>query len=266
MSGFVWTDRHGRRHTLDGPAAIETELAEVRRELGDYAADLEDEARWEAALAASEPLVARHNVLVADLDHWNAHVATINGGIAAEMVLAIDRLVADAGFVRLLHGYWVDQARAAMDRPPGVPASTSTLALVRAVALRQGRPEPAATSVGEIHAWVTERPESNRTPLGSAHPALPWVDRHGHAHQVRSLVEIEREQLALIGDLAALRPALAAATSDAAALAVALEKVRVAMKRLSVLQGDAQRWAEHVDGIRRQGARDRATEIRKMKG
>ena len=262
MTVFVWVDRSGARHDLDSCAPIEVELAEIDAVLKAFVADLisEDETTWRAAMNASEPHVLRRNVLVVELQRWNDHADAQALEACAVMREEIGRLIGEAAFVERLHGCyreWQDRVRSGSPEGPATNLQRGVIAQAAAIL---GLVTPAIATFRNAHGWLMGQPATNRTALPASEPAFVWSDRHGHAHQLRSLIPIEAEHCAIVRELAEMADDLRPDAPPATRL-LTLERASTRGNRIQILKHQQQGWVEHVTTIERKAARRRAGEI-----
>lgn len=241
---FRWTDRHGVTQDLNSHDEIEGERRQIRQELLDLRPRLEhaDEAIFIAAHGEATALRARMVALQEDLHRFVRHEA-------ARADTMIDQIDLDASFIRDLHcSYDQHVERADDDAALAAPPSADQASVIRRQAIREGRQAPVPATFGEAHAMLLAHPATCRTPLSESVPGFEWTDRRMHYHQVRDLRQIEAEYLAVAGELARLRPQLAPEIPIRDVL-TALERGRVGIDRIAILERTMNRWTAFVIGV-----------------
>ncbi len=263
MATFEWRDRAGRLVPLTGYEPIEAALMDVRRDLRRYDAELgsTDIAIVRKAMTDTDPLVTEHNRLVADLDRWKVHARAMNAVARETAQREIEAIVAESQPVRVLHECWSEWRRltAAEERSPpaGSPNEMATTALQRQVFAAFGfdQTQMATMSARQAMNLITATPTTCRI----ARPAseLPYSihDRDAGVMEVRSLIEIESEYLAVVDRLTALLPTIAEGT--AATLAEAFVELNATGDRLRDLQCSLEGWAVHCDAMDFKAAKER---------
>lgn len=244
MTAFRWIDRHGVAHELTSPEEIEREWQQVKQELLDMRARLESAnyAIFMVAYGEATSLRARMVALQANLHDFVRYEA-------ARALAMIDQIDTEASFLRDLHRSYEqrDERRednAALTSPP----TADQTAVLRRQASRDGRNASIPATFADAHAALLAHPETCRASLPDTAPGFEWTDRHMHYHQVRDLRQIEREYIAVAGELVRMRPQMA---PDAPIRDVlkALEHGRLAVERVSILERTLSRWSAHVIGV-----------------
>jgi hypothetical protein len=255
---FIWTDRNGQRHELDGPRLIEAEADAVMAEMDQYVGILgnPDPMLSNPARAAIRRLQPRIEQLRADITRWNDRALAVlreEAAALAEQIDGVPASIAEAQLVVDLH----DEHDRVIEQMSGSatsrsymlagPASTLQLRAMQAAGWRGAAETPARA---EAKAWLDEQPRFAR---GSAVDGgwFAWADRHGHAHRLSDPLDIEREVVSIARELSELRTTLRQ-SSDVIALHTALNAGVASWERLQILQGDLERFEREAE------ARDQA--------
>jgi hypothetical protein len=244
MTTFRWVDRHGVVHNLTDHESIERERQQVRQELLDLRAALDsaDDAIFIVAHNEATVLRARMVALQADLQGFVRHEAV-------RATAVIDRIELEASFIRSLHRSYEQFAdHSGNDTTTATSPTAEQISVLKRQAIRDDREVSIPATFGDAHSLILAHPATCRTPLPDTAPAFEWTDRNMHYHQVRDLGQIEREYVALAGELTALLPQLAADVPIQGVLA-ALERGRLAVDRVIILEGAMKRWTSHVIGV-----------------
>ena len=247
---FVWTDRDGRRHELADPQPMLVEGEAIAREIDRLVGLLDNDDRSTRDLARNQivPHQRRLDQLQADLERWNEHATAVTREAALDLVEKIRSL--PALLERVLHEMLLKDtagdptARAAQLNKP------MTARQARAIELGNARTPPASTATRrEARAWLDGYPQFRRQSHADA-GWFAWTDRDGHAHRLVDPLKIETEMAEISGDLAALRPRLVA-EPDPAKLYALVNEAGASWERMSILEGDLQRFEGEAE------ARDR---------
>lgn len=248
MTTFVWIDRRGQRHELNGPAPIEAEAGAAAAEMDGYVAVLDnpDRVLRDTARAAIIRLQPRLKRLHDDLVRWNDHAVASIRVEAAVLIEQIDKLpamIADIQLVVDLHGEQVQFLAVTADAPDiatRLLAKPMTPIQRRTIEACRSRDAPVAPTRGEAKAWLDQQRRFARG--GQVDGGwFAWIDRNGHTHRLSDPLMIEREIAAIGKGLAGLRPALTA-NADSAALFAAVDAGFASWARLSILQEDLERY------------------------
>ena len=260
---FVWIDGKGQHLELADPQAIIAEAEAVAREIDGFVGllDSDDRSMRDLARKQIEPLDARLNRLIADLERWNVHATATTSAAAldlAEKVRGLPDLLARVILVVDLHDEHQSLLKDTVGDPTGraeLLAEPMTQVQARAVAVCDSRtPPPAAATRGEARAWLEGYPQFRRQ-RHSDGGWFAWIDISGHAHRLVDPLPIEIEMAEISGDLGALRPRLLA-KEDPAKLLVVVNRASILWERLENLQHDLKRFESEAE------ARDR-TECRR---
>lgn len=258
MTPFIWTDRDGHRHQLDGPRLIEAEAEAVMTEMDQYVTILDnpDPMLSNPARAAIRRLQPRLEQLRADIARWNDHALAILRSEAAALAEQINGLPASIAEVQLVvelhneHDRMIAQTSGSATSRSYVLAGAASTLQLRAMQAAGWRGAPEPPTRADAKAWLDEQPRFAR---GSAVDGgwFAWEDRHGHTHRVSDPLDIEREVVSIARELAELRTTLRGST-DGIALHAALDSGVASWKRLQILQGDLERFEREAQ------ARDQA--------
>lgn len=245
---FRWTDRAGVEHELTDHQAIEQERQQVRAELlalRDSITRSDDDA-FLAIHVGMERLRARFLVLQEDLARFVRHEAE-------RAIAVITKIDLQASFIGQLHRCYDQHAQRRDDEiAMGEPPIHEQMYVLKVQAIRDGKPAAVPSSFAEAHTALLAKPAICRTPLPNSAPALEWTDRDGHYHQVRDLRQIEREYVAVARELSLLLPKLEADV-PIRDIVTALERARLWVNRVIILERTMNKWATHViDVVRRE--------------
>lgn len=231
MTSFVWIDRLGQRHELDGPSLIEAEAEALATEMDRYIDIHEgpERALRDTARAAISRVQLRLTQLHSDLARWDAHALAATRAEATKLAEQIDRLpamIADILLVVELHGEHGRLLAVTADAPEMRTrrlAEPMTAHQRQAIAACASRTAPADTATrGEAKTWLDAQPRFERRTQADD-GWFAWLDRKSHAHRLADPLAIEREIATIAKELAALRPALTGTgTADALYNAVEL--------------------------------------------
>lgn len=258
---FRWTDRAGVVHELTDHQAIEQERQQVRAELlalRDSITCSDDDA-FLAIHEGMDRLRARFFVLQEDLARFVRHEAE-------RAIAVITKINLQASFIGQLHRCY-DQHAQRRDDNSAMCASPSPeqIDVLKQQAIHDGKPTAILATFGEAHAVLLANPATCRTPLPSSAPALEWTDRDRHYHQVRDLRQIEREYVTVARELALLLPKLAADVPIRDTV-TALERGRLPIDRVIILERTMSRWKAHVIGVVRSECFEFLDELEKFHG
>lgn len=248
MTGFVWIDRDRRRHELDTPAPIEAEAATISQEMDSCVIMLDSPDRMirDPARSAAGRLGSRLERLRADLVRWNDHAVALTRAEAAKLAGQIDRLpitIADVALVVALHdehNRMIDVTAGAPNTRADVLAGPATALQRRAIEADGSRTAPIDPTRAEAKAWLDHQPRFARS--GAVDGGwFAWIDRREHAHRLSDPLLIEREVVAIAGELAALGASLVG-TADAHTLYAAVISGFASYERLQILEKDMERF------------------------
>jgi hypothetical protein len=244
---FTWRDRSGHLHLLRSSEPIEAEAQAIALQI-DGIVDLgsDDQGRFTRALEEARPLWSRLDQLSTELERWDRFVA-------AKLAALIGQLKDDAEEIRLLHSCYAQQDSLMRSGDLQLLAGEPTraqLAVIARVMKQTGAAVPASLTRGMAHEWLTSRAETNRAALPRDLPTFEWQDRHGHVHQLRSLLPIEAEKVEVTGLLEQILPDLQPGTSIER-VRTGLERARPLRNRLLDLESQADAWVGHVTAIAR---------------
>ena len=209
MTGFLWTDATGAEVELDGPSAMQAELAELKttidllfREVGMLKGEDKERKRRELRSA-----LIHHNQLKMDIDRWNEHVEQGAHERARALANEIRTATDDAKFLRLVVSLHDEFERVSANYPArltGEPSHTQR----RAAALATTEE---ARDLGLTFATAFERLQLD--PLFDRSESdeggwFGWRDGQGVICRLASPLAIEREIDAIIGLLFGMIPKL----------------------------------------------------------
>lgn len=248
MTRFVWIDRDGQRHELDSPAPIEAEAAAIAQEMDSCVIMLDSPDRMirDPARSAAGRLKHRLERLRVDLVRWNDHAVALTRAEAAKLARQIDRLpitVADVALVVALHDEhdgMVEMTVGAPNTRADILAGPATALQRRAIEACGSRAAPIDPTRAEAKVWLDDQPRFARS--GAVDGGwFAWVDRNEHAHRLGDPLPIEREVVAIAGELAVLSESLGD-TANADTLYTVVILGIASWERLQILQGDLERF------------------------
>ena len=251
---FEWTDREGCLHLLTSPALIVEESDAIERQVDRLLPGLEnaDVKIADTARRLIAPLVARLEQCSADHDRWDAHADRLTLAAAEELCAQIVTLpdgMADAARVVALHDEHDEMLTSTHGKPEkraSMLADRMTVIQRRAFMAIDILSMPAETVTrGEGKAALDLEPRFARSQADTG-GWFGWSDRSGHAHRLVDALPIERELVAVAGELTALLPALRD-HSDPVALFTIVEGAVALWGRMSILRYDLERFGCEAD-------------------
>lgn len=255
MTAFRWRDRHGIEHVLDSCAPIEAEHRAVTVELLALRERLrsEDDTIYLAARRVAAPLLERLVALGHDLETWDKACEQEIRATAQQAREAIGGIIVEARHLRALHASY-DQYLAltgSSAEAARMPPSSEQLTVLAEDARRNNRYFTRPVSFEQAHRMLVASATTNRIELPPAFPTFEWADRHGHNHQLRSSLGIEREYVELADEIVRLLPNIYPEI-ELRKCAVALEKIRLAVDRVSLLEQSMDNWTSFVVALDRE--------------
>lgn len=246
---FVWFDRHRGRHELTSCQPIEDEAEALSSEIDRLVLlSLSNEPTVrEPARNAIRVATDRLEQLRADLGRWNAYADEMTAKAAATLVEQIDLLPTMLRAAVLVvdlhdeHDMVLCEAAGDPDAQAAVFAGGMTAtqqAAIDATGIRA--PLPASATYEQAKAWLDREPRFARA-RSSDGGWFAWVDNEDKVLRLVDPLPIERELVALISKLEALRPRLVAPT-ERHSLYDAVLAANAHLGRGLVLQSDLERF------------------------
>lgn len=250
MITFKWVDRNGLVHALSSPMPIEEEADAISREIDRV---LERMKTASADRKSELRLVIRSHSfrlqqLHEDAERWNCHAAEQIDEDAAKLVEYIKKLLTEVQpimIIALLHREHEELMTDTENRDQmlvGEMTRAQRMAVARSTV--EPKPSPDATR-REVHEWLKGDPAfyRPRTDEGG------WFECHdaaGAMHRLLSPLRIEMGIADIANHLCALMPALRGEVSQNEKVH-AVETANPAIRRLSVLQVDLERFEREQD-------------------
>lgn len=244
---FRWVDRYGVVHDLASPAPIGEEVEAISDEI--------DQALGRIESASSDRkselrLVVRNHALrlqqlQSDAERWNCSAYEQLDAEAAELADYIHQLLIEVQpmmIIAVLHQE-NEKMMGDTERRERLLDSEMTTAQRMAVARSTLKPKPRAEATRrEVHEWLKSDPGFYR-PRTDEGGWFVWHDAEGVLHRLLSPRRIEEEIAGIAHNLRKILPALRGeeTQNDKAS---AFEIANSAIKRLSVLQSDLERFSK----------------------
>lgn len=252
---FAWADRDGRVQGLETVQPISDEAEQVAREVDALLPLLTgaDRLSRDAARRVLTRLQDRLAVLRADVERWNARVHADNQALArhyAEQIASLPAALRRTTLVVALHDehdqliaqtFSDPAARAAALAAPMTPTQRAALA-----AADERVPLGPDATRAEVREVLQERPQFTRARTDTS-GWFAWIDRHGHAHRLADPLPIERELVAVAGELQSSAGLLTDPAVAPDALFRMLGGAAARLERVAVLQGHLTRFQAEAD-------------------
>lgn len=246
MNTFEWVDRNGVLHELSSPTPIEEEADAISRDIDQVLGRMENAS---ADRKGELRLVIRSHgfrlqQLQEDAERWNCHACEQIDADAVELVEYIEKLLIEVQpmlIIALLHRE-NETVMADTENRDQILDGEMTRAQRMAVARSTLQPKPGSDATRrEVHEWLKADPVFYR-PRTDEGGWFEWHDTDGVMHRLLSPRRIEQEIADIAHRLRALLPALRGDVSQNDKTH-AVETANPAMRRLSVLQVDLERFA-----------------------
>lgn len=197
MSVFSWTDRHGGKHDLETPEAIDDEAEQIATEIDECLqrarAGSPDEVR--RMRDQIRQLLARRDQLAEDAKRWNAFALDQAKIAANHLIVEICDFLEEAAPIMLsaaLHEEFVQELSDPSTRARLLDGPMTDLQKA-AIEHSQLEPKPPEDATrGEALAWLNKDPAFFR-PLSDEGGWFEWHDADGTIHRLASPLRIEQE-------------------------------------------------------------------------
>ncbi len=249
MIGFIWTDRAGVKHQLDGPEKIELEIDNIEKQVDAALPNLNSN-NSEVVAQARELVrghISRLTELGQDVTRWNESVASAIMSAANELAKAIDELpeiLADIHIIRDLHVEQMEllnemgENQSALDLQLNGPITDFQRAAITAC-IRSNKISADATR-GEAMEWLNQDPRFSRK-YHREGGWFEWTNEHGATFWLVDPLVIEFLIADLKDELEEDRQLLSQ-HEDIMSLSRNFYNIREKFDRLNVLLGDIERF------------------------
>lgn len=250
MMPFRWVDRYGVVHELASPVPIGEEVEAISDEIDQALGRIEDassDRKRELRLIVRNHAL-RLQQLQSDAERWNCSAYEQLDAEAAELADYIDQLLIEVQpmmIIAVLHQENEKMMGDTQHRERLLDGGMTT-AQRMAVARSTLKPKPGAEATRrETHEWLKSDPDFYR-PRFDEGGWFEWHDSEGVLHRLLSPRRIEEEIAGIAHNLRKILPALRGeeTQNDKAS---AFEIANSAIKRLSILQLDLERFAKEQD-------------------
>lgn len=254
MSAFRWTDRHGKKHDLETPEAIDNEADEIATEI-DVSLERARKASPEEVRRLRDQirsLLGRHDQLVEDAKRWNAFALDQAKTAASHLIIEICDFLEEAAMIVLPAALHEESVRELSDPSTRAQLLDGPMTDWQRCAIKHSQIEPKPSkdaTRGEALAWLNEDPVWFR-PLTDEGGWFEWRDADGAIHRLASPVRIEQE----IGLIAESLDEITTELSEKLVpngslkdLTFKLELANPLVSRLHVLKGDLERFVRNQE-------------------
>ena len=250
MITFEWVDRNGVVHALSSPMPIKEEADAI---CGEIDRVLERMTTASADRKSELRLVIRSHTfrlqqLQKDAERWNCNAYEQIDADAANLVDEIEKLLIDVQPMLIIGTLHKEHEKVMTDTEnrEQILEGQTTRAQRMAVARSNLEPKPGPDATRrEVHQWLEGDPAFYR-PRTDEGGWFEWHDADGVLHRLLSPLRIEIEIADLALHLRPLLPALRGEVSQNEKVH-AVETANPAIRRLSVLQVDLERFEREQD-------------------
>ena len=249
MIGFIWTDRAGVKHQLDGPEKIELEIDNIEKQVDAALPNLNSN-NSEVVAQARELVrghISRLTELGQDVARWNETVASEIISGATELAEAIDELPEVLADIRIIADLHVEQMELlnemgenqyALDQQLNGPITDFQRAAITA----SSQPDKISVDAtrGQAMEWLNQDPRFSRK-YNREGGWFEWTNEHGATFWFVDPLVIEFLIADLKEELEEDRQLLSQ-QENIISLSCNLSNIREKFDRLNVLIGDIERF------------------------
>lgn len=254
MTAFSWTDRHGKKHDLEVPNAIDDEAEEIATEIDaclervrigspDEVREMRDQIRQ---------LLTRRDQIVEDAKRWNSFALDQAKTAAHRLIIDIRDFVKEVTPIVLpaaLHQEFLNELSDSSRRAQLLNGPMTDLQR-SAIEHSQMEPKPPEDATrGEALEWLSSDPALFR-PLSDEGGWFEWRDAEGSIDRLASPLRIEQE-IGLIADslneLATELTENLVPNGSLEDLTIKLEIANSLVSRLDVLRSDLERFTREQE-------------------